>query len=69
MHKSNELSKLLRVAGFALLNHVDEVVSEDERNAFALDAKLRLEVPQNMAEVYVEELKCIQTCKSGYNKH
>lgn len=60
-HASHELSKLLRVAGFALLNHVDEVVSEDERNALTLDSELRFEVPQNVAEVYVKELKWIKT--------
>lgn len=65
---AHELSKLLCVASFALLNHVDEVVCEDERNSLPLDSKLRLKVPQNVAEVYVEELKHIQRHTLAYNK-
>lgn len=36
---------------------MDEVVREDERHALPLDAKLGLEVAQDVAEVYVKELE------------
>lgn len=36
---------------------MDEVVCEDEWYTLPLDAKLGLEVAQDVAEVYVEELR------------
>lgn len=39
-----------------MLYDVDEVVCEDERYTLPLDTKLGLEVPQDVAEVYVKEL-------------
>lgn len=48
--------KLLAVVGLALLDHVHEVVGEDEGDPLPVDPKLGLEVPQKVAEVYVEEL-------------
>lgn len=47
-----ELERVL----LALADNVDEVVSEHERNSFALEAELFLEVAQNVAEVNVEQL-------------
>lgn len=48
--------KLLRVSRLALLYDVDEVVREDERDAFPLNAKLGFEVAQDVAKVDVKEL-------------
>lgn len=52
----NKPAKLLSVSRLALLYDVDEVVCEDERYALSFDAKLGLEVAQDVAKVYVEEL-------------
>lgn len=49
--------KLLRVSRLALLYDVDEVVREDERDAFPLNAKLGFEVAQDVAKVDVKELE------------
>lgn len=49
-------SKFLGVSRLALLYDVDEVVREDERHTLPLDAKLWLEVAQNVTKVYVEKL-------------
>lgn len=35
---------------------MDEVVCEDKWNALPLDAKLGLEVPQDVAKVYMKKL-------------
>lgn len=50
-------AKLLSVARLSLLDDVDEVMGQDEGDTFPLDAKLGLEVPQDMPKVYVEELR------------
>lgn len=55
--KQNKPVKFFRVSCLALLYDVDEVVCEDERYALPLDAKLGLEVAQDVAEVYVKELE------------
>lgn len=49
--------KLLRVSCLALLYDVDEVVCEDERDSFPLNAKLGFEVAQDVPKVNVKELK------------
>lgn len=54
--KCNKPAKFFCVSRLALLYDVDEVVREDERYTLPLDAKLGLEVAQDVAEVYVEEL-------------
>lgn len=55
--KQNKPVKFFRVSCLALLYDMDEVVCEDERYALPLDAKLGLEVAQDVAEVYVKELE------------
>lgn len=52
----NKPVKFFWVSCLALLYNVDEVVCEDERYTLPLDAKLGLEVAQDVAEVYVKEL-------------
>lgn len=52
----NKPVKFFWVSCLALLYDVDEVVCEDERYTLPLDAKLGLEVAQDVAEVYVKEL-------------
>lgn len=54
--KWNKPAKFFWVSCLALLYDVDEVVCEDERYTLSLDTKLGLEVPQDVAEVYVKEL-------------
>lgn len=49
--------KLLTVTSLALLDHVDKVVGEDERDSLAVDSKLGLEIPQKVAKVDVEQLR------------
>lgn len=53
----NKPSKFFCLSCLALLNDMDEVVCEDERNTFPLDAKLGLEVTQDVAEVYMKKLE------------
>ena len=50
-------AKLLCVARFALLDDMDEVMGEDEGDTLPLDPKLGLEVPEDVAKVYMEELR------------
>lgn len=52
----NKPAKLFCVSRLALLYDMDEVVREDERYTLPLDAELGLEVAQDVAKVYVEEL-------------
>lgn len=47
---------LLPLSRLALVDHVDEVVSQHKRHSLALEAELLLEVAEDVAEVYVEEL-------------
>lgn len=54
--KWNKPAKFFCVSRLALLYDMDEVVREDEWYTLPLDAELGLEVAQNVAEVYVEEL-------------
>lgn len=54
---SDKPVKLLWVSRLALLYDVDEVVREDERDSFPLNAKLGLEVSQDVAKVNVKKLK------------
>lgn len=54
--KRHKPAKFFSVSCFALLNNVDEVVCEDEWNTLPLDAELRLEVAQDVTEIYVEKL-------------
>lgn len=57
-------AKLLSVARLSLLDDVDEVMGQDEGDTFPLDAKLGLEVPQDMPKVYVEELRDTQDVRT-----
>lgn len=49
--------ELLWVSRLALLYDVDEVMREDERDSFPLNAKLGFEVAQDVAKVDVKKLK------------
>lgn len=55
--KLNQPAELLCVPCLALLNDVNEVVCKYERYTLPLDAKLRLEVAQDVTEVNVKELR------------
>lgn len=55
--KWNKPAKLFSVNRFALLYHMDEVMGEDEGDPLPLDAELGLEVAQDVAKIYVEELE------------
>lgn len=48
--------KFLCLSRLALLYDMDEVMREDERDALPLDAKLGLEVTQDVAKVDVKKL-------------
>lgn len=48
--------KFLCLSCLALLYDMDEVMREDKWNALPLDAKLGLEVTQDVAKVYVKKL-------------
>lgn len=54
--KRNKPAKFLCVSRLALLYDVDEVVCEDKWYTLPLDAKLGLEIAQDVTKVYVEEL-------------
>lgn len=53
--KPLEFLTLLRVF-FSFADDEEEVVSQDEGDALAVDAKLFLHVPEEVAEVNVEDL-------------
>lgn len=55
--QKNKPAKFLCLSGLALLDDVDEVMCEDKWNALPLDAKLGLEVPQDVAKVYMKKLE------------
>lgn len=49
--------KFLTIISLPLLDHMDEVIGEDEWDSLTVDSKLGLEVPQKVAKVDVEELR------------
>lgn len=49
--------KFLTIISLSLLNHVDKVIGEDERDSLPVDSKLGLEVPQKVAKINVEQLR------------
>lgn len=49
--------KLLTVVCPSLLDHMDKIISQDERHTFPVDPKFPLEVTQEMPKVNVEELR------------
>lgn len=49
--------KLLTVVCLSLLDHVDEVIRQDERHALPVDPEFPLEVAQEVPEVNVEQLR------------
>lgn len=48
--------KFLTVVSFPLLDHVDKVIGENEGDTLTVDSKLGLEVPQEVAEIDMEQL-------------
>lgn len=56
MQKKNQPSKFLCLSCLALLYDMDEVMCEDKWNALPLDAKLGLEVTQDVAKIYMKKL-------------
>lgn len=54
--KKNKPPKFLCLSCLALLYDMDEVMCEDEWNTLPLDAKLGLEVTQDMAKIYMKKL-------------
>ena len=49
--------KLLTIIRLPLLDHVDTVIGEDERDPLTGDSKRGLEIPQNVAEINVDQLR------------
>lgn len=49
--------KLLAVVCPALLDHMDKVISQDERHTLPVDPKLPFKVAQEMSKVNVKQLK------------
>lgn len=54
--QKNKPPKFLGLSCLALLYDMDEVMCEDKWNTLPLDAKLGLEVTQDMAKVYMKKL-------------
>lgn len=49
--------KFLTVISLPLLNDMDKVVGENERDSLTVDSKLGLEIPKKVAKINVEQLR------------
>lgn len=55
-YAQNKPPKFLCLSCLALLDDMDEIMCEDKWTTLPLDAKLRLEVTQDVAKVYMKKL-------------